>query len=254
MEDAGKDGERDKPRPSVELAGTDRQAFEQKALAYFKNVLSTTLKLPLKKIHDREPFESYGIDSIMVMKLTNHLEAHFGSLSKTIFFEYRSIREVTEFFIKSHGARLHELLGWMGWFPLKGGRRKGVHRPGGEWMGKPRKGRPRTGACRIMGVRTEKWGPGGREIGPPGGGERRHCRAPGQGTVWGHGPRGPGCLRIRTLDIAIIGLSGRYPQAETLKRSGRICSRAGLHHLDSQGPVGLAGVLYGRSHKAGRTL
>src|SRR5882672_6305741 len=43
------------------------------------------------------------------MKLTSQLEKTFGSLSKTLFFEYQTIRELTQYFIQSHPTRLATL-------------------------------------------------------------------------------------------------------------------------------------------------
>ncbi|MGA3089271.1 MAG: SDR family NAD(P)-dependent oxidoreductase, partial [Terriglobales bacterium] len=48
--------------------------------------------------------EEYGIDSILAMKLTNQLEQTFGSLSKTLFFEYQTIAELAGYFVKAHPA------------------------------------------------------------------------------------------------------------------------------------------------------
>ena len=73
----------------------------------------------LKKVKDAEAIldsdpraalENYGIDSILAMKLTNQLEKTFGSLPKTLFFEYQTIRELAGYFIAQHAAQLTALL------------------------------------------------------------------------------------------------------------------------------------------------
>ncbi|MBY9082233.1 acyl carrier protein, partial [Paenibacillus sp. CGMCC 1.18879] len=51
------------------------------------------------------------IDSIMVMQLTNQLEKVFGSLSKTLFFEYQNIQELARYFLEMHREQLQNLLG-----------------------------------------------------------------------------------------------------------------------------------------------
>ena len=48
---------------------------------------------------------------MMVMELTNRLEKTFGSLSKTLFFEYQTIQELTGYFLETHREQLIELLG-----------------------------------------------------------------------------------------------------------------------------------------------
>ena len=84
----------------------------EKASHYFKKQLSTVLKLPIQKIESNESLEKYGIDSVMVIELTNELEKTFGSLSKTLFFEYQTIDELSQYFITSHFSKLAKLLRW----------------------------------------------------------------------------------------------------------------------------------------------
>lgn len=62
-----------------------------------KNVLSQNIKFPKEQINELSLFEEYGIDSISALKMTNSLEEKFGSLSKTLFFEYQTISEMADF-------------------------------------------------------------------------------------------------------------------------------------------------------------
>ncbi|NOU17183.1 MAG: SDR family NAD(P)-dependent oxidoreductase [Bacteroidales bacterium] len=94
-------------RPNV--VEIDAGNLEEKTQDYIKKQLSELLKLPFHKIDSQAPLEKYGIDSILAMKLTNQLEKTFGSLPKTLFFEYQTIRELTDYFIKAHSATLASL-------------------------------------------------------------------------------------------------------------------------------------------------
>ncbi|WP_255298242.1 SDR family NAD(P)-dependent oxidoreductase [Brevibacillus dissolubilis] len=87
------------------------EALLEKATQYLIKLLSTVIGLPAGKIEANAPMEAYGIDSIMVMELTEQLEKTFGSLSKTLFFEYQTIRELTAYFVEAHREKLTELLG-----------------------------------------------------------------------------------------------------------------------------------------------
>jgi len=58
--------------------------------------IATLLKLPPESIDADALLEVYGLDSIMVIHLTEQLEAHFGELPKTLFFEYRTLRSLAE--------------------------------------------------------------------------------------------------------------------------------------------------------------
>src|SRR5207244_5774229 len=95
--------------PSVLAAVIEAESLAEKTQDYLRRQCSELLKLPSHKIDPQAALETYGIDSILAMKLTNQLEQTFGSLSKTLFFEYQTIGELTKYFIRSHSARLATL-------------------------------------------------------------------------------------------------------------------------------------------------
>lgn len=92
------------PQVSEELL-TDR------TVNYFKKLLSAEIKLPASQIEADAPMEKYGIDSVMVMQMTSRLEKTFGSLPKTLFFEYGNIQDLAGYFLKFHRDKVVELLG-----------------------------------------------------------------------------------------------------------------------------------------------
>jgi len=107
--------EEQKLKPAVqtvcqEITAESKDNLKMKAVNYFKKLLSATLKLPAGQLDAEAPFENYGIDSIMVMDMTNQLEKQFGSLSKTLFFEYRSIASITNYFIENYRDILSSLV------------------------------------------------------------------------------------------------------------------------------------------------
>ena len=71
-------------------------------LLYLKRLLSGTLKLDVGRIEADAPLEKYGIDSISALRMVQELERAFGSLSKTLLFEYRSIDELAGYFCEQH--------------------------------------------------------------------------------------------------------------------------------------------------------
>ena len=101
-----------KPRAPIAVAADLPAAdLREKASQYFMRVLASTFKLPPHRLEADAPFETYGIDSVMVIQLTNRLEETFGALSKTLFFEYATIRELTDYFLSAHRERLLDALG-----------------------------------------------------------------------------------------------------------------------------------------------
>ncbi|MDF2871824.1 MAG: pksL 6, partial [Anaerocolumna sp.] len=88
-----------------------KENINERAMLYFKELLSVELKVPVHKIEEDVPMEEYGIDSVMVMQMTDKLEETFGSLPKTLFFEYQTIGELTEYFMSEYQQKLNDILG-----------------------------------------------------------------------------------------------------------------------------------------------
>ncbi len=89
--------------PGVAPVGTEKPTdLVEKTQAYLSGQFSTLFKLPPHEIDPRAPFEQYGIDSILAMKLTHQLEEVFGFLPKTLFFEYQTLRQLAGYFAKRY--------------------------------------------------------------------------------------------------------------------------------------------------------
>ncbi|HYI08885.1 MAG TPA: SDR family NAD(P)-dependent oxidoreductase, partial [Thermoanaerobaculia bacterium] len=170
----------DKPVAAAEVAP---ESLVEKAQDYLREEFSSLLKLPFHKIDPQAPLEKYGIDSILAMRLTNQLEKTFGSLSKTLFFEYQTITALAGYFMKAHPTVLREKLGLL---QQEGETQRTDTKP------------------KVIEQRQ------------PASSKRTRNRF--------LGTRAP----VRN-DIAIVGLSGRYPQAENLQefwrnlKEGRDC-------------------------------
>ncbi len=98
----------DAPEGAPAIAADD---LREAARAFIRRELSGLLKLPADQIEIDAPLEKYGINSIMMMNLTNVLEETFGSLPKTLFFEYQTLNELTEYFLGAHAEALARSLG-----------------------------------------------------------------------------------------------------------------------------------------------
>jgi acyl carrier protein len=97
-------------QPAVfQSARTNVESLVERTEDYLRKQLSTVLKIPSHRIDIAAPLEKYGIDSIVALSLTNRLEKAFGSLPKTLFFEYQTIREASGYFMKFHSAQVAKL-------------------------------------------------------------------------------------------------------------------------------------------------
>ncbi len=152
----------------------DPAILGEKTLYAFKKLFGEMIKLSVSKINPEEPFESYGVDSILITQLNQKLAGVFDEISKTLFFEYGTLGSLSDYFVKEY-----------------------------------------PGACaRWTGVQNQAFDEPARPV--P---ESVSPRAFPSLTSFQFSPeRFGGRTRVmsakRTHDpIAIIGLSGRYPQA-----------------------------------------
>ncbi|WP_160000189.1 SDR family NAD(P)-dependent oxidoreductase, partial [Roseomonas sp. 18066] len=65
-------------------------------------LLEEVLQLPPGRLDPEERLEEYGLDSIGIMRLNARLEAELGQVSKTLFFEHRTLRELAQRIARDH--------------------------------------------------------------------------------------------------------------------------------------------------------
>ncbi|NHA02805.1 SDR family NAD(P)-dependent oxidoreductase [Mucilaginibacter sp. HC2] len=78
-------------------------------LKYLGDLLASALKIPVAKMQPDVSFEQFGIDSTMIVGLTNRLEEVFGKVSRTLFFECQTLDELSVYFLTTQSNRLLEL-------------------------------------------------------------------------------------------------------------------------------------------------
>ncbi|MNW35404.1 Polyketide synthase PksN [compost metagenome] len=83
----------------------------EKTLHQLKLLFGEVTKLSIDKIDVSEPLESYGIDSIMITRLNQKLQGIFGEISMTLFYEYQTLEAVAEYFIADYHK---ECVRWTG--------------------------------------------------------------------------------------------------------------------------------------------
>lgn len=91
------------------LTSTTGPAIESVA-HLLKTLLHDAVGLEIEEMDADTSFEELGINSRMIIDLNRLLAKSFGNLSKTLFFEYRNISELAEYFQKKHAAILQELI------------------------------------------------------------------------------------------------------------------------------------------------
>ncbi|WP_328458188.1 SDR family NAD(P)-dependent oxidoreductase [Amycolatopsis sp. NBC_00438] len=151
----------ERPTFRKKAAEIDDRTLTAKTEDHLRRLFAELTGQELDHIRADQKLERYGIDSLIVVDVTSRLEDDFGSLPKTLFFEYVDLRGVAGYLIGEHRDRLREM------------------------FGTPETAEPETPAV----VETSEAPAPVRIVERP---------------------------REDTHDIAVIGMAGRYPGADTL--------------------------------------
>ena len=91
------------------LVNTEEEnSLYHKTLMLLKSVLSPIIKVPVERIEEEAAFDEYGINSIMIMDMTEELEKTFKGLSQTLFYECSNVKELTYYFINNYNDVLQK--------------------------------------------------------------------------------------------------------------------------------------------------
>ncbi|WP_412080891.1 SDR family NAD(P)-dependent oxidoreductase [Streptomyces sp. MCL20-2] len=179
------------------LDGDAARVLEERVSGHLRRVLASSLKLGPERLAVDTALEQYGMDSVIAVQAVSQLEESFGPLSRTLLFEYDTIRDLARYFVTDHQPALRTLFG----------------EPAAPLPASDTSSASVAPADLPPPAHTESRNAGAGNVAPRGSTpERRaHNRAGGDG------------------DIAIIGVSGRYPQAGDLEelwanlRDGKDC-------------------------------
>ena len=157
------------------------EKLREKSTRYFKKLIGETLKMESHKIDSSEPLENYGIDSILVVQITNRLRDVFEDVSSTLLFEVQTIDALADHFIKTQKNSLTRLLGLDN--QNLDGKNMSLEKMEADRISDTSQNRPRV-ANRFLRFRDSKMNEISKLVRDP---------------------------------IAIVGMSGRYPQAKNLE-------------------------------------
>ena len=162
-------------------------------------IFARELKTTEQKIAVDQPFARYGVDSLLIVRLNAALEKKFGRLPRTLFFEYANLRTLAGYFVEHHAAHyateMSEVSQSPSVSPLADALAAVPHRVASIARSETRARNSLPRFARALLQRGES-----------------HANA-----------------TNGAMDIAIIGVSGRYPGAEDLNeywhnlREGRDC-------------------------------
>lgn len=174
------------------------------AAEYLKQLLAEALKLPAASIDPNASWERYGLDSVLALNVTRQLEESFGELPKTLFFEYLTLTELTNYFVDAYPTLLQET----------------VEAPA-QNADPTTALRPQRATITAPSVSLSHWLPNADETNAT---ENNGVAIMGRLPEAASQPED-----TAPTDIAIIGVGGRYPMAENLAefwdnlKAGRNC-------------------------------
>ncbi|MBM9440197.1 methyltransferase, partial [Streptomyces bryophytorum] len=143
-------------------------ALREHGVEMLRALFAEALKVEAGDLDPRAPFESFGIDSIVVVQLTARLRQVFGEVGSTLLFEHRTLVSLAAHFERTHPEVLAAAA--------------------------PRQAPPTPAPAPA---------PARRAVGEPAVDARPR-------------PAGAPTAQIAEQDVAIVGLAGRYPGADTL--------------------------------------
>jgi acyl transferase domain-containing protein/NADP-dependent 3-hydroxy acid dehydrogenase YdfG/acyl carrier protein len=78
--------------------------------SYVLKTVAGVLKFEASQIQLEEPLDTYGIDSIVSVRLVNEFEKQLGPLSKTLFFEFPNLQKLSQYLFETYPQQLASLL------------------------------------------------------------------------------------------------------------------------------------------------
>jgi len=172
--------------PDPASAAASSSSVAEDAVELLCGLFAEVTKLGREEVDPDALLESYAVDSLVITKLNRQLETYFDRLSKTLFFEYATLREIADHLAANHADGV----------PRRGAEPEAAADPTPPAQDRPAHG-PAAGT------------PGDEAA-------ARSDPAAIAEAVARDGPRAKTVAEADADAIAVVGLAGRYPQADTL--------------------------------------
>ncbi|WP_158549188.1 beta-ketoacyl synthase N-terminal-like domain-containing protein [Lysobacter silvisoli] len=179
----------------------------------FREMIAGALRMAPGEIETHKPLEHYGLDSILVVQLTTHFRKLFPDTRSTLFFEVHSVDGLVDYFLEHDRETVVR---------AASAHAAAVSASAAAAPGSTRSPAVSAPAARAPGKALDR---SGRQRPAPRG-DVSPVRPAADATASVDAP----AQRAARFDVAIIGVSGRYPQAPDLDSfwdnlaSGRSCA------------------------------
>ncbi|PKM52638.1 MAG: hypothetical protein CVV02_00440 [Firmicutes bacterium HGW-Firmicutes-7] len=93
---------------NIEEDKVSLEVIREHTLQFLKSLISIETKIPISKIKEEDDFEKFGLDSVMVMSLNRQLEKELGALTKTLFYENNTLGELSSYLVNNYKDQVVE--------------------------------------------------------------------------------------------------------------------------------------------------
>ncbi|WP_238400637.1 SDR family NAD(P)-dependent oxidoreductase [Burkholderia thailandensis] len=219
------------------------------SLALLTERLADVIKLPAPRIDPDAELTTYGIDSVVVMQVTTQLEKQLGPLSKTLFFEYGTLRAIAARVAHTHRERVRALVERRAAGTQAASAASVASHPAAPHGARPaHERRADADAASVRGAPRAVAARSSAEVSRASATANTNTTTTTTTTATAtattnttenaapHASRGdrdarppaqqpPGAAAFAAGDIAIVGIAGRYPQADDLAQFWRNLAR-----------------------------
>jgi acyl transferase domain-containing protein/enoyl-CoA hydratase/carnithine racemase/acyl carrier protein/SAM-dependent methyltransferase len=187
------------PAPQIKESVKTEESLRERSVFYFQKLVASTLKMQPDQIEPRRSFAEYGLDSILVGQLTYQLRQIFSDVTATLFFEVQSIAALTDYFLENKKQELVTVLSATAAEPQMAPTTPVVSDETSTEGVRRRKSQSRA-SVRVI--------------------AREHETSAAVQTNLQQNLQAESCSSVSAwpvIDVAIIGVSGRYPRSNNLK-------------------------------------
>ena len=175
------------------------ETLYQVTMSWLQNEIASVVKASPQDIGVYTSFDQFGLDSVMIRQTSVLLEKKLGALPKTLLWEYTTVRDLTDYLIGQYSSELNRFLGNTSLEPNQSGEKPGSQKPM----------LPNQMRYILSPLLASGEGVGGGVL-VPHSTENRSI----YDRVGNKAPERENSSAVE--EIAVIGLSGRYPQAQNL--------------------------------------
>ncbi|NOU16651.1 MAG: SDR family NAD(P)-dependent oxidoreductase [Bacteroidales bacterium] len=90
------------PKPEIKIKAISSETLFEKSVLYFQKLAAETLGMGPEQLSPNQPLTEYGLDSILVVQLTNQLRKVFPDITSTLFFEIPTINGLVDYFLENN--------------------------------------------------------------------------------------------------------------------------------------------------------